>query len=130
MRLGVALGVRRRIGWFGQCRLAQVRERSFARAAVGAARKPIQFRRAPLHLANCFQRHRLRDFSARDLLQLPPNFKVLFLQGGASLQFSMVPITFLAAGETADYVVTGFWGLKALTEARRCGIVNVVSTTA
>ena len=69
--LGDQLGMGRRIEWFGQCRLAPFRERSFARAAVGAARQPIQFRRAPLHLANCFQRHRLRDFSARDLLQLP-----------------------------------------------------------
>ena len=62
----------------------------------------------------------------RDLLQLPENYHVLFLQGGASLQFSMVPINFLPSDDTADYVVTGAWGEKAVTEARRCGNVNVV----
>ncbi len=69
--VGDQLGMRGRIEWFGQCRLAPFRERSCARAAVGAAGKPIQFNGAPLHLANCLQRHRLRDFSARELLQLP-----------------------------------------------------------
>lgn len=66
----------------------------------------------------------------RDVLNVPDNFKILFLQGGASLQFSMVPMNFLAAGETADYVITGFWGRKALTEARRCGNVNVIYSSA
>jgi phosphoserine aminotransferase len=79
--------------------------------------------------------HRSRHFEAilagaerglRDLLNVPDNFQILFFQGGASLQFSMVPINFLAAGQTADYVVTGFWGRKALTEARKCGNVNVI----
>ena len=66
----------------------------------------------------------------RELLQVPANYKILFLQGGASLQFSMVPINFLGAGQTADYVITGFWGRKALTEAQRCGNVNVIYTSA
>src|SRR5438445_5692079 len=76
--------------------------------------------------------HRSKHFEAilsgaesgiRELLQVPANYKILFLQGGASLQFSMVPINFLAPGQTADYVITGFWGRKALTEAERCGNV-------
>ena len=66
----------------------------------------------------------------RELLHIPANYSVLFIQGGASLQFSMVPINFLAAGQTADYVVTGFWGRKAVAEAQRCGNVNVISSTA
>lgn len=65
----------------------------------------------------------------RELLHVPDNYKILFLQGGASLQFSMVPINFLAAGQTADYVITGLWGRRALAEARLCGKVNVISTT-
>ena len=64
----------------------------------------------------------------RELLAVPDNFRILFLQGGASLQFSMVPINFLGAGQTADYIITGFWGRKALVEAQRCGNVNVVYT--
>ena len=83
--------------------------------------------------------HRSKQFDAilagaqqglRDLLNVPDNFRILFLQGGASLQFSMVPINFLAADQTADYVITGFWGRKALTEAERCGNVNVIYSSA
>lgn len=66
----------------------------------------------------------------RDLLFVPENYRILFLQGGASFQFSMIPMNFLAAGETADYVITGAWGNKALKEAKRCGNVNVVYSTA
>ena len=66
----------------------------------------------------------------RELLQVPENYKILFLQGGASLQFSMIPMNFLGAGETADYVVTGAWGKKAVKEAKRCGDVNTIFSTA
>ncbi|QQS32335.1 MAG: 3-phosphoserine/phosphohydroxythreonine transaminase [Acidobacteriota bacterium] len=66
----------------------------------------------------------------RELLGVPENYKILFLQGGATLQFSMVPLNFLGAGETADYVITGAWGKKALKEAKRCGNTNVIFTTA
>jgi phosphoserine aminotransferase len=74
--------------------------------------------------------HRSRDFEAvldaaengiRSLLRVPENYKVLFMQGGAAMQFSVVPMNFLPAGETADYVVTGAWGKKAVKEAQRCG---------
>lgn len=66
----------------------------------------------------------------RELLAVPANYKILFLQGGATLQFSMVPMNFLSAGETADYVITGAWGKKALKEAKRCGSANVVFSSA
>jgi phosphoserine aminotransferase len=62
----------------------------------------------------------------RELLGVPDNFKILFLQGGAALQFSMVPLNFLRAGQSADYVVTGTWGKKAVAEAKRCGSVAVI----
>src|SRR4051812_33800665 len=65
----------------------------------------------------------------RSLAGIPPNYKVLFLQGGASLQFSMVPMNLLTAGATADYIVTGDWGKKALKEAKRVGATNVAAST-
>ena len=66
----------------------------------------------------------------RDLLGIPDNYHVLFLQGGASLQFSMVPMNFLPADGTADYIITGSWGKKALKEAKRVGSINVAATMA
>lgn len=62
----------------------------------------------------------------RRLLSVPDNYSILFLQGGATLQFSMVPINFLGAAETADYIITGAWGKKAMEEAQRCGGVRVL----
>src|SRR5882724_5406261 len=66
----------------------------------------------------------------RKLLGIPDNYHVLFLQGGASLQFSMVPMNLLPAGGSADYVITGSWGKKALKEAKRTGATNVAATMA
>jgi phosphoserine aminotransferase len=66
----------------------------------------------------------------RKLAGVPDNYHVLFLQGGASLQFSMVPMNLLAAGQTADYIVTGVWSEKAVKEAQRVGNVNIAATTA
>jgi phosphoserine aminotransferase len=65
----------------------------------------------------------------RALAGIPPNYKVLFLQGGASLQFSMVPMNLLTPGTTADYILTGDWGKKALKEAKRVGATHVAATT-
>jgi phosphoserine aminotransferase len=65
----------------------------------------------------------------RSLAGVPPNYKVLFLQGGASLQFSMVPMNLLTAGMTADYIDSGSWADKAIKEARKVGAVNVAATT-
>jgi len=70
------------------------------------------------------------DKSLRELLDIPNNYQILFLQGGASLQFSMVPMNFLPADGSADYVITGSWGKKALKEAKRVGAVNVAATMA
>jgi len=79
--------------------------------------------------------HRSKPFAAvleaatsgiRQLLRIPDNYQVLLLQGGATLQFSMVPMNFLGSNETADYVITGSWGKKAIKEAKRCGEANVI----
>jgi len=65
----------------------------------------------------------------RALAAMPSNYKVLFLQGGASLQFSMVPMNLLTSGATADYIDSGSWAEKAIKEAKRVGTVNVAATT-
>lgn len=65
----------------------------------------------------------------RELAGIPDNYRVLFLQGGASTQFAMVPMNFLAPEQTADYIVTGSWSKKAVKEARLFGGVNVASTS-
>jgi phosphoserine aminotransferase len=61
----------------------------------------------------------------REVGGIPAGYQVLFLQGGASLQFSMVPMNLLPAGRTADYVVTGVWAQKALKEAKLVGQTHV-----
>ncbi len=66
----------------------------------------------------------------RELLRIPENYHVLFLQGGASLQFSMVPLNFLPHDGSADYLLTGSWGKKALKEAKKSGTINVAATMA
>src|SRR5262245_18543196 len=65
----------------------------------------------------------------RALAAVPANYKVLFLQGGASLQFSMVPMNLLTPGATADYIDSGSWAEKAIKEAKKVGAVNVAATT-
>ena len=65
----------------------------------------------------------------RTLSGLDASYKVLMLQGGASLQFSMAPMNLLGAGQTADYIDTGSWADKAIKEAKRVGKVNVTGST-
>jgi phosphoserine aminotransferase len=65
----------------------------------------------------------------RELAQVPSNYKVLFLQGGASLQFSMVPMNLLGSGATADYLITGDWAKKAMKEAKKVGATSVAAST-
>lgn len=82
--------------------------------------------------------HRSRTFETilseaenrlRRLLNIPDTHHVLFLQGGASLQFSMAPLNFLPRDGAADYIVTGSWSEKAVEEARKIGRVNIAATT-
>lgn len=79
--------------------------------------------------------HRSADYVAvaekaeadlRQLMNIPENYKVLFLQGGASLQFSALPLNLLGKNNTANYVHTGIWSEKALKEAQRYGQVSVI----
>jgi phosphoserine aminotransferase len=86
----------------------------------------------------CEHSHRGKPFMAvaaeaealcRELAGIPANYRVLFLQGGASLQFSMVPMNLLSSGQTADYLVTGSWSEKALQEAKPFGTTHVACTS-
>ena len=65
----------------------------------------------------------------RELAGVPSDYTILMLQGGASLQFSMVPMNLLPAGSTADYIDTGTWADKAIKEAQKVGTVNVTGST-
>ncbi|HYE69763.1 MAG TPA: aminotransferase class V-fold PLP-dependent enzyme, partial [Anaerovoracaceae bacterium] len=65
----------------------------------------------------------------RDIMAIPEDYSVLFLQGGASSQFAMVPLNLFSENKTADYVNTGTWAIKAIKEAKRYGSVNVVATS-
>jgi phosphoserine aminotransferase len=65
----------------------------------------------------------------RDIMKIPANYKVLFLQGGASSQFAMVPLNLFGLKAKADIINTGMWSKKAISEAKRYGKVNVVATS-
>ena len=65
----------------------------------------------------------------RELMGIPASYKVLFLQGGASLQFAMVPMNLLRGKASADYLNTGEWSKKAIKEAKKYGAVNVVASS-
>ena len=82
--------------------------------------------------------HRGKDYDAvhqqtislmRELLAIPEEYHVLFLQGGASQQFAVVPMNLLPAGKSADYILTGAWGQKAFSEAKNIGTVRLAAST-
>lgn len=82
--------------------------------------------------------HRSSDYEAvhneaisllKELLRIPDNYKVLFIQGGASLQFAMIPLHFLREGKVANYVLTGSWSEKALKEAQLLGETAIAAST-
>ncbi len=68
-----------------------------------------------------------KDF--RELLKVPANYKVLFLQGGATLQFGMVPMNLLGGKKSADYIYTGEWSKKAIKEANRFCEINIAASS-
>ena len=81
--------------------------------------------------------HRSKEFEAiiqtaeadlRELLGIPANYKVMFLQGGATLQFAMIPMNFRPAGASADYIVTGTWSKTAFKEAGKLGTTTLPPT--
>lgn len=82
--------------------------------------------------------HRSADYQAiidraesllRELMNIPDNYKVLFLQGGASSQFAMIPMNLMKKSKKADYVITGQWSKKAASEAAKYGSVNKVASS-
>jgi len=82
--------------------------------------------------------HRSKEFEGiiqtaeadlRALMGIPENYKVAFLQGGATLQFAMVPMNFRPTGASADYIVNGAWGKTAVKEAKKLGATHVAATT-
>ena len=82
--------------------------------------------------------HRSKEFEAviqtaeadlRELYRIPANYKIMFLQGGASLQFAMLPMNLRATGASADYIVTGTWSKTAIKEARKLGAVHAAANT-
>lgn len=83
--------------------------------------------------------HRSKEYGAiiteaesllREIMNIPDNYKVLFLQGGASTQFAAIPLNFMNGSGMADYVVTGQWAKKAAQEAARYGEVKIVASSA
>ena len=82
--------------------------------------------------------HRSKEYDAiikgaesllRELMNIPDNYKVLFLQGGASTQFAAIPLNFLNGSGKADYVISGQWSNKAYKEATKYGDIKVVATS-
>jgi len=82
--------------------------------------------------------HRSKEFTEvieraeanlRNLMSIPDNYKVLFLQGGASSQFAMVPLNLFTKSNKADYINTGQWSKKAIAEGKRYGTVNVIASS-
>ena len=82
--------------------------------------------------------HRSKEFESviqtaeadlRELMGIPANYKVMFLQGGAHLQFSMIPMNLRAAGASADYIITGTWSKTAVKEAKKLGATRVAANT-
>lgn len=69
------------------------------------------------------------DSLLRELLQIPDSYEILFLGGGASLQFSMAPLNLCSSDDTVDYTDTGVWAAKAIKEAKQLAHVNVVSSS-
>jgi phosphoserine aminotransferase len=97
-----------------------------------ASKDVVNFKEAGIGLIE--MSHRSKDFMAvadeaesllRELMEIPANYKVLFLQGGASSQFYMVPMNLLGNGKKATYLNTGTWSKKAIKEAKLFGEINV-----
>jgi phosphoserine aminotransferase len=104
--------------------LEQAQRDLLALPGVGMSILEISHRSKPFEeiLAGC-------EADLRALARIPDGYHVLFLQGGASLQFSMVPMNFLPAGASADYIVTGAWSQKAVKEAKRVSAVKIAAST-
>ena len=104
--------------------LEEIQRDMLALPAAGMSVLEISHRSAPFEAILA-----AAEADIRTLGHVPSNYNVLFLQGGASTQFSMVPMNLLTPGATADYIDSGSWADKAIKEARKVGTVNVAATT-
>ncbi|MEM6330468.1 MAG: aminotransferase class V-fold PLP-dependent enzyme, partial [Planctomycetota bacterium] len=100
--------------------LERVRDEMLALPGVGASVLEISHRSAAFT-----EIIEAAEANLRKLLDISDDYAVLFLQGGSRLQFSMVPMNLLAEGRSADYILTGSWGKKALAEAKKVGKTRV-----
>ena len=104
--------------------LEQAREHLLSLPGVGMSILEISHRSKPFD-----EVIETAEADIRELAGIPEGYHVLFLQGGASLQFSMVPMNLLPQGGSADYIVTGSWSQKAVKEAKRVGGVKIAGST-
>ena len=104
--------------------LEEAREHLLALPGVGMSVLEISHRSKPFEEI-CFG----AEESVRRLAGVPDGYQVLFLQGGATMQFSMVPMNLLPASGTADYIETGVWSEKAIAEAKKIGGVHVAASS-
>jgi phosphoserine aminotransferase len=104
--------------------LQQIQEEMLDWNATGASVMEVSHRGKPF-----MEMAAEAEQDARDLLGVPDNYKVLFLQGGAQIQFASVPLNLMGDAPVADYVCTGSWSKKAIGEAKRFCDVNVVLDT-
>jgi phosphoserine aminotransferase len=104
--------------------LKEAQENLFALPGVGMSILEIS------HRSKVYDEiHQTAKANLRKLLDLNDNYEILFLHGGASLQFSMVPLNLMPPINKADYIVTGVWSKKAVKEAKRVGTVNIAAST-
>ena len=106
-------------------------------ALLEAQKEMLDFNGSGMSVLECS--HRGKEYAAvhdecianlRKIMKLSDDYAVLFLQGGASMQFAMVPMNLLGNGQTADYVNSGTWGGKAIKEAKLLGKVNIAADCA
>ncbi len=98
-----------------------------------ASRELVDYKNSGMSLIEMSHRGKIYDevhnetiFLLKDILQVPDDYEILFIQGGATLQFAMVPMAFLSPKAKADFILTGHWALKAYEDARLIGQANVV----
>jgi phosphoserine aminotransferase len=101
--------------------LQEAQEHLLCLPGVGASILEISHRSPPFEAIIASAENDMRT-----LLGIPEDYAVLFLQGGATTQFSMIPMNFLNASHSADYLLQGAWSKKAISEAKKCGPVQVV----
>jgi len=104
--------------------LIEAQKDLFALPAVGMSIMEISHRSKTYDAIHAEAKEGLKK-----LLDIPDDYAILFLQGGASLQFSMIPLNLMPPKNKADYILTGSWSKKAVKEAKRVGVVNISASS-